>query len=249
LYKLCFRFTEWAYLDEVGGLTSYGLPFNKEHAVPDKKLKQRTWPDPPQSPILRYMFRHFILEFPGLKDAPHKYWTKTIQPLFDDVASRYAHGSACSVTMILNRKSRNLPSSKERSEVTKRRTVAIALTNYFGTVYCKGLHPVTPSPECARAPARLTDSMFQKIDDLFPAPQTHPVGGLFVFVVKIDLVKMKTQDGEDKRVENYLICTRSYDNEKDIFVYRDYATFKKFDSDVSVLRVIVHTTFYLDALF
>jgi hypothetical protein len=89
-----FCFTEWAYLSEVGGLTAYGLPFNVENAIPDKKLKRRSWLDPPQSPVLRYMFRHFILQFPGLKDAPHKYWTKTVQPLFDDIASRYGRGSA-----------------------------------------------------------------------------------------------------------------------------------------------------------
>lgn len=73
---------------EVGALSAYGPPFSEENAVPDKKLKKRTWPEPPQSPILRYMFRHFLMEFPGLKEAPHKFWTKTVQPLWDDFASR-----------------------------------------------------------------------------------------------------------------------------------------------------------------
>jgi hypothetical protein len=152
--------------------------------------------------------------------------------------------------MILKYKYRNLPGSKERSEVTKRRTVAIALTNYIGTVYFKGLRPVTPTPESACAPARLTDSMLKKIDDMFPAPQTHPVGGLFVAIVKIDLVRMKTQDGEDKRVENYLICTRPDNiNEKETFVYRDYATFQQFDSDVSVLSMSAHIASTLTRCF
>jgi hypothetical protein len=135
-----------------------------------------------------------------------------------------------------NYKSRNLPGSKERSEVSKRRTVAIALTNYIGTVYFKGLKPVTPTPESACAPARPSDQTFRKIDDMFPAPQTHFVGGLFVAIVKIDLVKVRTEDGEEMRVENYLICTRS-DNQKETFVYRDYPTFQKFDSNVSVFVV------------
>jgi hypothetical protein len=134
---------------------------------------------------------------------------------------------------ILKYKSRNLPGSKERSEVTKRRTVAIALTNYIGTIYFKGLQPVTPTPGSACTPARPTDEMLKKVDAMFPAPQTHSVGGLFVAIVKIDLVKMKTQGGEAKRVENYLICTHP-DNEKETFVYRDYSTFQKLDSDVSV---------------
>lgn len=81
--------TEWASMSQVGELTTYGLPFSTEHTIPDKKLKKRTWAQAPESPILRYMFRHFLLEFPGLKDAPHKFWTKTVQPTFDDVASRY----------------------------------------------------------------------------------------------------------------------------------------------------------------
>ena len=50
----------------------------------------------------------------------------------------------------------------------------------------------------------------------------------------IDLVK--TQVGVDKRVENYLICTR-HDNEE-TFVYRDFPTFQKIDSDVSVSFVL-----------
>lgn len=75
----------------------------------------------------------------------------------------------------------------------------------------------------------------EKINDIFPAPQTHATGGFYVSIVKIDLVKVKI-DGEDKRVEQYLICTRA-ENEKsrETFVYRDYATFKKFDADVSAV--------------
>jgi hypothetical protein len=132
-------------------------------------------------------------------------------------------------------KFRNLPGSKERSEVSKRRTIAIALTNYIGTVYFKGLQPVTPSPENAYAPVRPTDEMLRKIDGMYPAPQTHSIGGLFVAIVKIDLIKVKTPEGEDKHVENYLICTRP-DKGEETFVYRNYETFQKFDSDVSILN-------------
>lgn len=131
-----------------------------------------------------------------------------------------------------------MPGSKERSEVTKRRTIAIALTNYIGTVYFKGLKVVTPFPELERSPVRPSEELMNKINDIFPAPQTHPTGGFYVFIVKIDLVKVKI-DGEEKRVEHYLICTRA-ENEKrkETFVYRDYATFKKFDADVSTIFLV-----------
>lgn len=133
---------------------------------------------------------------------------------------------------------RNLPGSKERSEVTKRRTVAIALTNYIGTVFFKGIHPYTSTP------ARPSPELLQRIDDMFPAPHTETgVGGFFVAIIKIDLVRMKSKskrvdeergdDGEKPAgVEQYLICTRVGDGEKEVYVYRDYATFKKFDADV-----------------
>ncbi|KAF7976430.1 hypothetical protein HWV62_6853 [Athelia sp. TMB] len=218
---------EWAALSQVGELTTYGLPFNAEPMVPDKKLKKRTWADPSQPPILRYMFRHFLLAFPGIKDAPHKYWTKIVQPTFDDMASR------------------NLPGSKERSEVTKRRTIAIALTNYIGTIFFKGLHPYKSTP------ARPSPELLQRIDDMFPPPQTESVGGFWVAIVKIDLVKLKTkpkpkEEKEELEVgdvasetpikasqtEQYLICTRPGDGEEEVFVYRDYSTFKKFDKDL-----------------
>ncbi|KZP08088.1 hypothetical protein FIBSPDRAFT_901537 [Athelia psychrophila] len=222
---------EWASLNDVGSLTTFGLPFSGEPAVPDKKLRTRTYAAPAQPPILRYLFRHFVLTFPGLQDAPHKYWTKIVQPMFDDAASR------------------NLPGSKERSEVTKRRTVAIALTNYIGTVFFKGLHPYTS------APARPSRDLLQRIDDMFPPPQTEAVGGFFVAIVKIDLVRRKpkpkpqaegTEGHEDadadtateepaKRVqtEQYLLCTRPGDGEQEVFVYRDYSTFQKFDKDLA----------------
>lgn len=55
-------------------------------------------------------------------------------------------------------------------------------------------------------------------------------------IAKIDLVRLKGKDGEeDKRVEQYLICTRPENEaEGETFVYRDFATFKKFDADVSI---------------
>ena len=37
---------------EVGALSPYGLPFSEESTVPDKKLWKRTWPRPPQLPVV-----------------------------------------------------------------------------------------------------------------------------------------------------------------------------------------------------
>ena len=42
---------------------------------------------------------------------------------------------------------RNLPDSKEQSEVTKQCIITIALMNHIGMVYFKGLKAVIPFPE------------------------------------------------------------------------------------------------------
>lgn len=58
--------------------------------IPNRKLAKQSWPDPRGSWVLKFMFYYFLITFPGLSSAPKKYWTKVVQPCFDDVSSRYA---------------------------------------------------------------------------------------------------------------------------------------------------------------
>ena len=62
----------------------------------------------------RQFFR-FILQFPGLNEAPLKFWQERIQPFFDSFAER------------------GFSTTRERSEITKRRLLSLAFTRILGT--------------------------------------------------------------------------------------------------------------------
>lgn len=107
--------------------------------VPNKKLAKQSWPDSRGSWVLKFMFYYFLLSFPGLSTAPKKYWTKVVQPCFDDVSSRQVLIFIPKDLWVDPWCARNLCDSIERSETTKRRTLAILFTQYFGTIFFSGL--------------------------------------------------------------------------------------------------------------
>lgn len=104
----------------------------------------------------------FIFNFPALRLAKTEYWTEQIQPFFDSFAER------------------DLSTTKERSEVTKRfvplsrsskisltrtrsRLLAMGLTRILGTYYGTCIRPIGPS-----SPARPSIAVMRRIDHLFP---------------------------------------------------------------------------------
>lgn len=140
---------------EVGALSTYGPPFSGENAVP------------------------VFTEFPGsrmlfISSGPRRYNRYGMALHLGEFLETFADWSS---VVGVDEGCRNLPGSKERGEVTKRQTVAIALADYIGTVYFKGLKAVTPSLELERAPVRPSKEFMGEISDIFPAPQAHFTGG------------------------------------------------------------------------
>lgn len=141
---------EWSELEKLGALTQYGYPFTLDRPrlkrVKDKNLQldgdfargdfEELADDPygdvdedeirkqeglMEPLILRHMFHAHLHTFPGLDQAPLKYWQKRIQPFFDEMAAR------------------NFSTSIERSETTSRHFYTLALTRYLGGFFSRGV--------------------------------------------------------------------------------------------------------------
>ena len=138
---------EFTELEKLGALTQYGYPFSLERPklkrVKETKLEgdlgagdfEEEADDPYadadadeirrkeglQEPLIcRHMFHVHLHSFPGLDDAPSKYWQKRIQPFFDEMAAR------------------NFSTSMERGETTSRRFYTLAMTRYLGGFFSRG---------------------------------------------------------------------------------------------------------------
>uniref|UniRef100_V5GKZ5 DUF3818 domain-containing protein n=2 Tax=Kalmanozyma brasiliensis (strain GHG001) TaxID=1365824 RepID=V5GKZ5_KALBG len=136
--------SEWEELEKLGALTEYGYPFSSQRS---KLTRVKTFErgddagsyagaarDPYanddvmretenlQEPLLlRHLFHVHLHTFPGLDQAPEKYWQKRIQPFFDEMAAR------------------NFSTSVERGEISKRRLYGLAMTRYLGSFVARGV--------------------------------------------------------------------------------------------------------------
>lgn len=138
---------EFSELEKLGALTLYGYPFSLERPklkrIKDKQLEgdfaQGDFEEEADDPyadadedeirkrenlseplICRHMFHAHLHSFPGLDTSPVKYWTKRIQPFFDEMAAR------------------NFSHSMERGETTSRRFYTLAMTRYLGGFFSRG---------------------------------------------------------------------------------------------------------------
>ncbi|CDW98263.1 hypothetical protein [Sporisorium scitamineum] len=135
--------SEWKELEKLGALTEYGYPFSSHRS---KLTRVKTFErredageyagaarDPYanddamrededlQEPfLLRHLFHVHLRSFPGLDEAPEKYWQKRIQPFFDEMAAR------------------NFSTLLERGEVSKRHLYSLAITRYLGSFVARG---------------------------------------------------------------------------------------------------------------
>ncbi|SNX84094.1 uncharacterized protein MEPE_02802 [Melanopsichium pennsylvanicum] len=134
--------SEWAEVEKLGALTEYGYPFSSQRSsltrvktiergedgeyagaardpyANDDAMREAE--DLQEPLILRHLFHVHLHTFPGLDQAPEKYWQKRIQPFFDEMAAR------------------NFSSSIERGEISKRRLYALAATRYLGGFIARG---------------------------------------------------------------------------------------------------------------
>lgn len=135
--------SEWAEIEKLGALTEYGYPFSSQRSkltrvktfergedagdyagaardpyANDEAMREGE--DLQEPLLLRHLFHVHLHSFPGLDQAPEKYWQKRIQPFFDEMAAR------------------NFSSSVERGEISKRRLYALAATRYLGSFVARG---------------------------------------------------------------------------------------------------------------
>ncbi|SPO20387.1 uncharacterized protein UTRI_00784_B [Ustilago trichophora] len=136
--------SEWAEVEKLGALTEYGYPFSSQRSrltrvktfehgedagdyagaardpyANDDAMREAE--DLQEPLLLRHLFHVHLRPFPGLDQAPEKYWQKRIQPFFDEMAAR------------------NFSSSIERGEISKRRLYALAATRYLGSFVARGV--------------------------------------------------------------------------------------------------------------
>jgi hypothetical protein len=142
--------SEWEELEKLGALTQYGFPFSldrpeltrvkldlkNEYTSGDGMDDDDGVRDPyaggdgdearrlenlQQPYILRHLFHTHLTTFPGLKDAPIRWWQQRIQVFFDEMAAR------------------NFSTSLERAEYSRRRFFSLALTRYLGVYFARGI--------------------------------------------------------------------------------------------------------------
>ncbi|GAA5989987.1 hypothetical protein JCM10908_002410 [Rhodotorula pacifica] len=126
----------------LGGLFGGGQKERKDHQFDGYKWDSATVEE---SPVYQYLFWRFIYNMPGLSSAKPSYWQEQIQPFFDSFAER------------------DLSSTVERGEITKRRMLSLGVVRIIGTYYSTCLRPIQPS-----SPARPPASMKLKIDLVVP---------------------------------------------------------------------------------
>ncbi|GAA5959308.1 hypothetical protein JCM3765_006555 [Sporobolomyces pararoseus] len=165
---------EFSALSQIGTLSHYGDPFlphaNGPNSRPrelrdqegkgwlsflgggvdkerEKEWQSYEWDDENvlDSPVCRYLYWRFIANMPALRTAKPTYWTDQIQPFFDSFAER------------------DLSSTKERGEITKRRMLATGITRIIGSYLSSSIKPLGPS-----APARPSLAMMHRVDLLVP---------------------------------------------------------------------------------
>ena len=135
--------TEAKELEKLGALTEYGYPFSSQRskltrvktfergeeggdyagAARDPYANEdamREGEDLQEPLLLRHLFHVHLRSFPGLDQAPEKYWQKRIQPFFDEMAAR------------------NFSTLIERGEFSKRHLYALAFTRYLGSFVSRG---------------------------------------------------------------------------------------------------------------
>ncbi|SJX60755.1 uncharacterized protein SRS1_11981 [Sporisorium reilianum f. sp. reilianum] len=190
--------SEWKELEKLGALTEYGYPFSS-HRSKLTRVKtfergedageyagaardpyanddaMREGEDLQEPLLLRHLFHVHLRSFPGLDEAPEKYWQKRIQPFFDEMAAR------------------NFSTLLERGEVSKRHLYSLAITRYLGSFVARGFgvrgHDETRGPGLGEPgsekwgvgkdwgkgtvkrgldrPARIEPQLMEQIDNLF----------------------------------------------------------------------------------
>ncbi|CBQ68116.1 conserved hypothetical protein [Sporisorium reilianum SRZ2] len=190
--------SEWKELEKLGALTEYGYPFSS-HRSKLTRVKtfergedageyagaardpyanddaMREGEDLQEPLLLRHLFHVHLRSFPGLDEAPEKYWQKRIQPFFDEMAAR------------------NFSTLLERGEVSKRHLYSLAITRYLGSFVARGFgvrgHDETRGPGLGEPgsekwgvgkdwgkgtvkrgldrPARIESQLMEQIDNLF----------------------------------------------------------------------------------
>ncbi|GAA5851019.1 hypothetical protein JCM3766R1_007104 [Sporobolomyces carnicolor] len=238
---------EFSALSQIGTLSQYGDPFvpyaNGPNSRPrelreqegrgwfsflggsgidkerEKEWQGFEWRDDNvvESPLCRYLYWRFIANLPALRTAKPTYWTDQIQPFIDSFAER------------------DLSSTKERGEITKRRMLATGITRIIGSYLSSSLKPIGgPS-----SPARPSLAMMHRVDLLVPGnmdsmwrllnPQApHPEYNAWVSVVE-----EKTKNG----VTSFRIVTRVLvvDGDPLFHVVRTWSAFQRFANSLDSL--------------
>ncbi|GAA5887625.1 hypothetical protein JCM16303_001452 [Sporobolomyces ruberrimus] len=198
---------EFSALSQIGTLSHYGDPFHPYANGPNSRPaelraqegkgwfsflgggvdteREKEWAgyewdeeNVVDSPVCRYLYWRFIANLPALRTAKPTYWTDQIQPFIDSFAER------------------DLSSTKERGEITKRRMLATGITRIVGSYLSTSIKPLGPS-----APARPTLAMMNRVDLLVPGSMEsmwrllHPQSPQPEYNAWVAVVEEKTKSG------------------------------------------------------
>ncbi|GAA5827582.1 hypothetical protein JCM11251_001743 [Rhodosporidiobolus azoricus] len=168
-----------------------------------------------ESPVNSFLFWRFVYNAPALRLAKPTYWTEQIQPFIDSFAER------------------DLSSTVERGEITKRRMLALGIVRVLGTYVSNSLKPLGVS-----SPARPSSSMMKRIDLLVPgsmestwrAMYGHEPAGYAAWVAVVE-------EKEEKGETSFRIITRSLvDSKKPTHCsLRSWSSLVDLDSSLSTL--------------
>ncbi|GAA5979388.1 hypothetical protein JCM11641_005020 [Rhodosporidiobolus odoratus] len=144
----CSRPSSLAPLHKTGGsgfLSFLGGGTAKEQK--DPQFEGYVWDEKKvgESPLCQYLFWRFIHNAPALCNAKPNYWSDLIQPFFDSFAEK------------------DLSSTVERGEITKRRMLTLGVVRLTGSYVSSSIRSIGPA-----SPARPSRRMMSQVDLLVP---------------------------------------------------------------------------------
>ncbi|KIS71296.1 uncharacterized protein UMAG_01196 [Mycosarcoma maydis] len=207
---------EVAQLSTKDALSTFGPPFR---ASPEAR---RT-----DLPLLRFMFQHFVLTFPFLRSAPPNFFADKVQVFFDKFLER------------------NISSTEDRDESTKRRRLTTKLEKYFvlligSAIKVKGIgEDVVRISEHDRV--RMDAVELRRKAALGRAAGASPRGeedagsssGFDINVVSVRNVITKGRL-RSRAHEEFIIRTRRGYGQPDIYVSRRYGDFERLADSLKV---------------
>lgn len=175
-------------VSQLNGLSHFGHPFS-----------QPASPSPVSIPLLKYIFNKFVLTFPFLTSSPPTFWSDKLQVFVNDFLSR------------------NLSSSIDQDELTKRRALVMKIQKHMTILLSSGVKLVQDE-DVIRVDAKDVKHHTRK-----HSPNTHKLHINIVTIRSHHKKSLLHQKHEDEFIIHSKLTNAA--RSEDLYVARSYQDF------------------------